>query len=44
MTDQPIEEIEKFAKSLETFKTKETYRIGIVYEILKRSYPESKIT
>ncbi|CAD8073800.1 unnamed protein product [Paramecium primaurelia] len=44
LTNQPLEEIEKAAKSLETFKTKETYRLGFIYEILKRLYPESKAT
>ncbi|CAD8156267.1 unnamed protein product [Paramecium pentaurelia] len=44
MAEQPIEEIEKIAKTLEAFKTKETNRIGLIYDILKRQYPESTVT
>ncbi|CAD8077735.1 unnamed protein product [Paramecium sonneborni] len=44
MSDQPIEEIEKLVDSLENVKIKENNRIFLIYEILKRLYPESKVT
>ncbi|CAD8078403.1 unnamed protein product [Paramecium sonneborni] len=44
MSEQPIEEIEKVANSLDNLKTKENNRIVLIYEILKRTYPEAKIT
>ncbi|CAK82373.1 unnamed protein product (macronuclear) [Paramecium tetraurelia] len=44
LADQPLEEIEKIANNMETFKAKETYRINTIYEILKRMYPDSKAT
>ncbi|CAD8163609.1 unnamed protein product [Paramecium octaurelia] len=44
LADQPFEEIEKIANTLETLKARETYRINTIYEILKRTHPESKAT
>ncbi|CAD8163835.1 unnamed protein product [Paramecium octaurelia] len=44
MAEQPLEEIEKIAQGLEAFKTRETNRINQIYEILRRVYPDSKVT